>query len=90
MERERALADIMAKNGGIPPLDVAEQIEKESAPKLSQLASEFKKGIKAKPFAIGQSFSSLPSISEFPINTEITDEETGVVYRNNGKEWIRI
>lgn len=82
--RNRIKNQIVRENGGIPPLDLQEQVEKKSAPILNKLGEKFNKNIYNQ---IGQSLPSMPEASKYS-GRMIIDEETGQRFKSNGKEWI--
>lgn len=84
--RANTLREILKENNGIPPLDLAEQVEDRSAPKIDKLLSKFTRGIQGKT---EKSFNDLPPASQYN-GRKIRDKETGKIFQSNGNEWLPV
>lgn len=97
--KARNMRQIIQENGGVPPLDLGEQIEERSAPELNRLADEFKVGLEeiertdAVPpqvsYTEGEKFDQMPPAVNAP-GVTIRDTKTGRLFRSNGRTWQEV
>lgn len=88
--RKNAMDQIIEYNGGKRPLSLDTQVERNVAPLLDQLAGDFKENEGNNQPFIGQLLKSLPPASQYPADSEIRDKKSGVLYRNDGNQWIKV
>lgn len=86
LARAEALKDILKENKGIPPLDLAEQVEARVEPKIDKLLQKFRSGPERK---VSQTFNELPPASKYS-GKQIRDTESGKLLRSNGQEWVEV
>jgi len=80
--RLNEMKKIMKENKGVPPYDLAEQIEERIGPQLDDITEEFK----VAPVTPSQAFKTLPSASDHS-GKIIRDTTTGKRYKSDGKKW---
>lgn len=93
LARAQALKEVVRASSGIPPLDLAEQVEEHAAPKLEDLAEKFRRGEeseKPESLELGSKFTKLPAPSSLPVGAEITNKKTGKKYVNRGDRWAGV
>lgn len=82
--RAQEMRKIIKENQGVPPYDLAEQIEERVGPKLDKLSVDFIKGPIQEQKEI--QFSTMPKADQYP-NKIITDTVSGKRYKSDGKTW---
>ena len=82
--RADALRSILKENKGVPPYDLAEQIDEKVGPKLESITEEFIGGPEGEVEAV--EFESLPSAGAYE-GKIIRDTETGKRFRSDGQKW---
>lgn len=84
LARADTLRKILKENNGVPPLDLAEQIEDRISPKIDKLHEQFVRGLQSK---IETSFNDLPAAEKYN-GRKIRDRKTGKILQSNGQEWL--
>lgn len=86
--RSQALKDILKENQGVPPYDIAEQVEEKVGPKLEEISGEFT-GVEETPagnITEETTFTSLPKAAAFK-GKIVRDTESGKRFKSDGKRW---
>ncbi len=85
--------ELLAKNKGVIPFDLADQIEEKAAPKLEELqkkALKIAQRIDEKAPKVGQRSASLGNPADFPMGTIRVNRVTGKSFETDGKEWKEV
>lgn len=95
--RDKARKEIIAENRGRVPFDILDQIEERAEPELARLGQEANNRVmqamqssgvdNQSGMEVGATFSSLDQANNYPIGTEVTDEDTGARFIRTKSGW---
>ena len=86
--RSQIYRDILRENNGSIPRDFLEQIEDRVGDKLDEYADTLiNSGNTSTKLSVGKISNSLPNAADYK-DVEFEDENTGKIYKSDGKKWI--